>query len=71
MSKIYQGVVSYYNEVKGYGFITDDDGGNHFIHVSEVVDKGDDVLVVGNRVEFAIGPSNNGKMQAVDCRVID
>lgn len=71
MSKIYQGAVNYYNEAKGFGFITDDDGGNHFVHVSEIVDKGNEVLVIGDRVEFALGPGTTGKPQAVDVRVIE
>lgn len=70
MSKIYQGTVTVYNEAKGYGFIRDDDDNYHFVHISEIVDKGSDILVTGDRVEFAVGPSNTGKLQAVDVRVI-
>jgi cold shock protein len=70
MGRIYQGTVNYYNEIKGFGFITDDDNGNHFVHVSEVIDKGEDKLTVGDRVEFAVGPGSTGKLQAVDVRII-
>jgi len=71
MSRIYHGVVTMYNAEKGYGFIKADDDTNHFVHCSEFVDKGNGTLAVGDLVQFAVGPSNNGKMQAVDVRIVE
>ena len=34
-----QGVVKFYNESKGFGFITSSDGEEIFVHVTGLVDK--------------------------------
>ncbi|WP_316798528.1 cold shock domain-containing protein [Pedobacter frigidisoli] len=34
-----QGVVKFYNESKGFGFITSSDGEEVFVHVTGLVDK--------------------------------
>jgi len=60
-----------FNEAKGYGFVKADCAGNYFVHCSEIVDKGNDVLVKGDRVEFAVGPGTTGKLQAVDVRIVE
>lgn len=72
MSKIYQGVVKMFNGAKGYGFIINNDNQNeHFVHISEIIDKGNDILEPGDHVEFAIGPGRNGKIQCVDVRIVE
>jgi CspA family cold shock protein len=60
------GVVKFFNEEKGYGFITPDGGGNDvFVHLTGLVD-GLDGLQQDQRVSFVISDSNrkkgNGKM---------
>ena len=52
------GTVKFFNEQKGYGFITPDDGGSDlFIHVSNVADG---TLSDGQRVEFEMGQGRKG-----------
>ena len=34
-----KGIVKFYNDVKGYGFIVGEDGSDVFFHVSEVLEK--------------------------------
>ena len=49
------GVVKWYNNQKGYGFIQPDDGGKDvFVHVSAVERAGLRDLVEGQKVSFEI-----------------
>ena len=54
------GVVKFFNDQKGYGFITPDDGGKDvFIHVSNIQPP-ESTLSDGQRVEFTIGQGRKG-----------
>lgn len=47
------GTVKWYNDAKGYGFITPDDGGKDlFVHFSAIVGEGFKTLPEGGRVSF-------------------
>ena len=64
-----QGVIKFFREDKGYGFIERDQGGDLFVHISEV-DENFDTLAKGQRVSFEEGASRRtGKLEAknVDC----
>jgi CspA family cold shock protein len=54
------GTVKDFNEIKGYGFITADDGGDVFVHYTAIVGTGYRYLMKGERVQFAIAPSPKG-----------
>lgn len=57
---------------EGYGFITSEDtDGDTFFHANNMVDVEFNSLEVGNELEFEIGEGNNGKMQAVDVRLVE
>jgi cold shock protein len=62
MSKI-KGSVKWFNESKGFGFITPEDGSKDvFVHFSAIASNGFKTLAEGQRVEFEItngakGPS--------------
>ena len=54
------GIVKWFNDAKGYGFITPDDGGKDlFVHHSSIQASGFRTLQEGQRVEF--DPSNGPK----------
>jgi CspA family cold shock protein len=48
-----EGVVKWFSQDKGYGFITPDDGGkDHFVHFSQISGSGYRNLSEGQRVSF-------------------
>ena len=66
------GVVKFFNEVKGYGFIIPDTGGNDiFVHISAVQRSGMSSLDNGIRVSFSTEPDKRGKgPKAIELRVM-
>jgi CspA family cold shock protein len=55
------GTVKWFNDQKGYGFITPDDGGEDlFVHHSEIKAEGRTTLSEGQKVEFEIGQGRKG-----------
>ncbi len=65
----YQGTVKWFNETKGYGFISRDDGTDIFVHYSAIEGQGFRSLRQGQRVEFEIASSPRGP-RAEKVRVI-
>ena len=56
------GTVKFFNNDKGYGFITPDDGGRDvFVHVSAVTRSGLGTLNEGQRVSFEVEDDNRRK----------
>jgi CspA family cold shock protein len=56
-----QGTVKWFNESKGYGFITPDDGGQDlFVHFSEIQEEGYKTLREGDKVNFEKGQGKKG-----------
>ncbi|MCI17474.1 cold shock protein 1-like, partial [Trifolium medium] len=63
----FTGVVLWFNNSKGFGFIKPDNGSDDvFVHQSSIRSDGFRTLVDGDLVEFAIAPSDNDKTKAVD-----
>lgn len=57
-----QGVVKWFNDVKGFGFITPDEGGEElFAHFSAIEMKGFKSLKEGQRVTFEVVEGPKGK----------
>lgn len=55
------GTVKWFNDSKGYGFITPEGGGNDcFVHYSAIVGDGFRTLVEGERVEFEVVAGQKG-----------
>ena len=57
-----KGTVKWFNESKGYGFITQEDGSDIFVHYSAIQDRGFKTLSEGQQVNFDVvsgpkGPS--------------
>ena len=60
-----QGVVKWFNESKGYGFIERSSGGDVFVHFSAIQGDGYRTLVDGAEVEFDVEQGPKG-LQAIN-----
>lgn len=57
-----EGVVKFFNPVKGFGFITATNGEDIFFHKSNVKNTGfRDILVQGDNVQFELKQEQKGK----------
>jgi cold shock protein len=65
------GTVKWFNDSKGYGFITPDGGGEDlFAHFSAINMQGFKTLKEGQKVSFEITAGNKGKKQASNIQAI-
>jgi len=48
------GTVKWFNESKGFGFITSEDGGDVFVHYSSIQSNGFKSLSEGDKVSFDV-----------------
>ncbi len=63
------GTVKWFNETKGYGFITPDEGGKDvFVHITAVQTAGLKSLNDGQRIFYEL-KEERGKTAATDLRV--
>lgn len=57
------GIVKWFNQEKGYGFISCDEGNDVFVHHSQVKEKGEDKdLHEGQSVSFDVENGDKGPM---------
>ena len=59
-----QGTVKLFNESKGYGFITADEGKDVFVHYSAIKGDGFKTLAEGQKVSFEIVNGEKGPQAA-------
>ena len=55
-----EGIVKWFNDKKGYGFIEQEQGGDIFVHYSSINMPGFKTLAEGDRVRFEIEEGNRG-----------
>lgn len=66
---MYQGTVKWFNAEKGFGFISNDNGGEDvFVHFSAIQTSGYRQLEEGQKVTFDTepDPKDTGKLRAVN-----
>ena len=54
------GTVKWFNIVKGFGFITGEDGNDVFVHYSSIDGSGYKILREGQKVEYTIRTDEKG-----------
>ena len=66
------GIVKFFNQAKGYGFISPEAGGKDvFVHVTAVQQAGIPELIEGTKLSFDVEPDKRGRgLQAVDLQLV-
>ncbi|WP_024822992.1 MULTISPECIES: cold-shock protein [Aminobacterium] len=59
-----QGTVKWFNDSKGYGFITTDEGKDVFVHYSAILGDGFKTLSENQRVSFDVTQGDKGPQAA-------
>ena len=65
-----KGTVKWFDTKKGYGFITDSEGKDTFVHQSNIVMDGFRYLNENDFVNYELGTGKDGRKQAVDVKPI-
>ena len=55
-----KGVVKWFNDKKGYGFIADEEGNELFVHYQDIQGEGFKSLQENDNVEFDVGEGEKG-----------
>ena len=55
-----KGRVKWFNEAKGFGFISQEGGDDLFVHYSSIQQEGFKVLLEGEEVEFEVSRGEKG-----------
>jgi CspA family cold shock protein len=58
------GTVKWFNEKKGFGFITEDGGNDVFVHYSAIKEEGFKTLAEGDKVSFEVVKGPKGPQAA-------
>ena len=70
MAERIQGTVKWFNSSKGYGFLSQENGEDVFVHYNSIIGDGYKNLNENDKVEFVVTEGEKGS-QAVDVQVIE
>lgn len=65
-----KGTVKFFDGAKGWGFITDENKNDLFVHYSNIIMEGRKSLDENDVVEFEIGEGKDGRTQAVNVQPV-
>jgi CspA family cold shock protein len=66
-----EGTVKFFNETKGFGFITPDQGGQDaFVHISALEASGMRSLATDQRVSYELQPDRRGRESATNIKAL-
>ncbi len=71
---MHKGTVKWFNESKGYGFISNDEGGDDvFVHYSSIMTEGFRTLNEGQAVTYDVeqDPKNSDKLRAINVHPVE
>ena len=70
-NKEFTGVVKFFKPDKGYGFITDEDGNDHFVHFTGITEgRTVQFLSPNDNVTFNIQKNEEGKPCAMNVKIV-
>lgn len=61
-----KGTVKWFDTKRGFGFVTDDDGVDYFVHFSQIRMEGFKKLQTGQEVEFEVSKDGQGRTVAAE-----
>mgnify|MGYP001545077119 CR=1 FL=1 len=70
MAERIQGTVKWYNNSKGYGFISQENGEDVFVHYKSIVGEGYRTLNENDKVEFVVTEGQKGP-QAAEVQIVE
>lgn len=70
LNQMSHGVVKWFNNAKGYGFIVAEDGVDVFVHYSKIIDEGYKTLKEGQLVKYISLDTPKGR-QAQDVLILE
>ena len=69
MSETVKGTVKWFNEARGYGFLSQPEGEDIFVHYTAIQGNGFRTLKEGQEVEFTLSQGEKGPL-AIDVKAI-
>ena len=69
MSERVTGTVKWFNNAKGFGFITQEQGDDVFVHFRSITGEGYKTLDEGQQVEFALSEGPKGFQAEEVCKI--
>lgn len=66
-----EGTVKWFDVRRGYGFISDDDGMDCYVHFSDIIMDGFKKLRSGQRVSFNLVEDESGRSAAKEVTIIN
>jgi CspA family cold shock protein len=64
-----EGIIKWFDEQKGYGFIAQDDGEDVYVHRDAIESEGFGTLKAGDRVEFDVVRGRKGLQATNVCKL--